>query len=103
MNEKKALAYLGLAEKAGKIAGGEFSAGEALKKGRAKAVVVAADASANTKKKFHDKCAYREVPLYELSDKADLGRAVGKEMRAVCAVLDENLASALEKALHEDE
>ena len=46
----KILSMLGLAKKAGKLAGGEFSVEKAVKSGRAAVVIVAADASQNTHK-----------------------------------------------------
>ena len=63
---------------------------------------VAEDASENTKKKFRNMCTYYEVPLYFLSDKESLGRAMGKEFRASLAVQDENFAKAIMKALEKE-
>ena len=51
-NSRKALNLLGLAEKAGKLASGEFQTETAVKKGRAYLAVIAEDASENTRKKF---------------------------------------------------
>ena len=55
-DDRKILNLLGLAQKAGKIASGEFSTEKAIKGGQAKMVVISADASGNTKKKFHNMC-----------------------------------------------
>lgn len=60
-------------------------------------VIVSAEASENTKKKFHNMCTYYQVPIHEFGTKNELGAAIGKEFRASMAVTDENLASALEK------
>ena len=62
-------------------------------------MVVAAEASENTKKKFRNMCDYYQVPFYEFGEKTELGGAIGKEFRASLAVTDANLASALEKQL----
>ena len=51
-NNNKVLSLLGLATKAGKIASGEFSTEKSVKSGKGFLVLVAADASENTKKKF---------------------------------------------------
>ena len=53
MNDK-VISLLGLAERAGKIASGEFAAEKAVKTGKARLIIVAEDASDNTKKKFSD-------------------------------------------------
>ena len=50
MKQDKALAMIGLAQKAGKIVSGEFATEKAVKTGKAALVIVAGDASENTKK-----------------------------------------------------
>ena len=99
MRNNKALSMIGLATKAGKTASGEFSTEKAVKTGKAYLVLVADDASENTKKKFRNMCTFYEVPLYFLSDKVGLGRAMGKEFRASLAVTDESFAKAIQKEL----
>ena len=62
-NNNKVLSLLGLATKAGKIASGEFSTEKSVKSGKGFLVLVAADASENTKKKFRDMCKFYKVPM----------------------------------------
>ena len=69
-NNNKVLSLLGLATKAGKIASGEFSTEKSVKSGKGFLVLVAADASENTKKKFRNMCEFYEVPVYFLADSA---------------------------------
>ena len=99
MENKKILALLGIARKAGKTASGETGAEAAVKSGEAKLLLVSADASANTKKKFYDKCTYRSIPIYLFGKKEELGHAIGKEMCASLAILDSGLAEALVKQI----
>lgn len=99
MNKNRALSMLGLATKAGKTVTGEFSTEKAVKEGRACLVVVATDASDNTKKKFRNMCDYYQVMMKEFSDKDSLGNACGKEFRASLAVTDSGLAKAVEKQI----
>lgn len=101
MNSSKALSLIGLATKAGKTVSGEFSTEKSVKTGKCFLVLVAGDASDNTKKKFRNMCTFYEVPLYFLSDKETMGRAMGKEFRASLAVQDENFAKAIMKILEE--
>ena len=61
----KVYSMLGLAAKAGKIASGEFMTERSVKDGSACLVVVATDASDNTKKNFRDMCTYYHVPIEE--------------------------------------
>ena len=99
MINNKTMSLVGLATKAGKTASGEFSTEKAVKTGKAYLVLVAEDASENTKKKFRNMCTFYEVSLYFLSDKEGLGRAMGKEFRASLAVMDESFAQAMQKEL----
>lgn len=92
---RKVYSLLGLCKRAGKIAGGEVAAIEAIRGKKAFLVIVAEDASANTKKKFHNAAAYYEIPIIEFGTKSDLGRAIGEEIRAVLAVTESGFAQKL--------
>ena len=95
----RVLSMLGLAAKAGKIASGEFSVEKAVKSNKVYLVVVAEDASDNTRKMFRDMCHFYHVPLLFYADKDQLGRSIGKKMRASIGVLDQGFAdSIMEKA-----
>lgn len=95
--KNKALSYIGLATKAGKTASGEFSTEKMIKARKAFLVVIAEDASENTKKNFRDACAWYHVPFLVLGTKEELGAWAGKKVRASLAVLDEGLANAILK------
>lgn len=99
MKNNKILSLLGLATKAGKTASGEFSTEKSVKAGKSFLVLVAEDASQNTKKKFTNMCTFYEIPFYFFSDKETLGKMMGKECRSSLAVLDENFAKAMVKEL----
>lgn len=96
MKTDKVLSMLGLAAKAGAIASGEFSTEKSVKEGKAFLVIVAEDASENTKKNFRDMTAYYKIPMYTYSAKEMLGHAIGKELRASIAVNNENFALNIE-------
>lgn len=99
MSQNKVLSLVSLATKAGKTASGEFCTEKEVKTGRAALVIVADDASANTKKKFKNMCEFYKVPIYFYKDKDTLGHAMGKEFRASLAVLDEGFAKGIMKQL----
>lgn len=88
MKQDKILALLGLAMKAGKIVSGEFSTEKAIKTGTAYYVIIAEDASGNTRKAFSDSCSYYQVPFSVYGTKETLGHCIGKESRASLAILD---------------
>ena len=99
MKPDKILSLVGLATRAGKTASGEFCTEKEVKTGRAALVIVAGDASENTKKKFRDMCEFYEVPIYFYKDKDTLGHAMGKEFRATLAVTDAGFADGIRKHL----
>ena len=99
MTGNKVLSLIGLATKAGKTASGEFLTEREVKSGKAALVIVAGDASENTKKKFRNMCDYYKVPIYFYEDKDTLGHAMGKQFRASLVVLDEGFAKGIRKHL----
>ena len=99
----RALSMISLATKAGKTKSGEFMTEKEVKEGRAHLVIVADDASDNTKKKFQNMCDFYKVPIYFFEDKDTLGHAMGKEFRASLAVTDAGFAKGIRKHLDMEE
>ena len=91
------LQLLGLAQRAGGVKSGEFMTENTIKEGKSFLCIVATDASDNTRKKFSDMCAYRDVPYMEYSDKVSLGHAIGKDFRASLCVTNAGLAEQIRK------
>ena len=89
----RVLSMLGLAAKAGKIESGEFS------KGFGHLVIVAEDASDNTKKMFRNMCEYYKVPMVIFGTKEELGHWIGKAYRASICILDEGFAKSVLKKI----
>ncbi len=90
---------LSLCQKAGKLVTGEFAAKEAVLSYTAYLVIVATDASNNTKKLFNDKASYRKIPCVEWGTKEEIGNKVGKNPRAVIAIVDENFANKIKELI----
>lgn len=95
----KILSMIGLATKAGKVASGEFAVESAVKKGKAILVIVASDASDNTKKSFKNMGAYYHVPVYLYGTKESLGLCTGREYRASLAILDAGFGKTITKLI----
>lgn len=96
----RVLSMLGLAAKAGKIESGEFSTEKAVKKGFGQLVIVAEDASDNTKKMFRNMCEYYKVPMVIFGTKEELGHWIGKAYRASICILDEGFAKSVLKKIN---
>lgn len=99
--QNKILSLLGLAARGRNLVSGEFQTEEAIKKGSAMLVLVAKDASDNTKKHFKDKCSFYGVPFYVYGNKEEIGKAIGKKERASVGVCNAGLAEQIEKKLKE--
>ncbi|MDE7430321.1 MAG: ribosomal L7Ae/L30e/S12e/Gadd45 family protein [Lachnospiraceae bacterium] len=97
--QNRVLSMLGLAAKAGKVVSGEFSVEKAVKTNKAFLVIVAEDASDNTKKMFTNMCTFYEVPFYFYGNKETLGNAIGKETRASVGLLDTGFSDAIVKKI----
>ena len=103
MKNDKILSLIGLATKAGKTVSGEFMTERETKTGKAFLVIVAQDASDNTKKRFQNMCDFYQVPICFYGDKDTLGHAMGREFRASLAILDEGFAKGIRKHLDTEE
>ncbi len=101
MGQNKIFSLLGIAMRGRNLVSGEYQTLEAVKKGSAMLVIVAEDASDNTKKLFSDKCSFYKVPIFRYGTKENLGRAVGKDMRSSVGICNEGLAEAIIKLIEE--
>ena len=97
--DKKVYQSLGLAVKAGQAASGAFACEEAVRKRKALLLILAGDASAVTKKKFSNMAAYYGIPLVEFGSMSELGKAMGKDERAVAVVTGTGFAQMIRQNL----
>ncbi len=102
-NKDRVLSLLGLAARGGNVVSGGFATEEAVKRGKARLVIIAGDASDNTDKKFRNSSDYYGVPCVYYSDKQMLGYAIGKGERSCLAVTDKGLADSIRKHLLDSE
>lgn len=93
------LSMLGLAARSRNVVSGGFATEEAVKSGKAYLVILAEDASDNTRKKYSNMCEFYEVPCEYYSIKETLGHAIGKEERSCLAVTDAGFADSIQKHL----
>lgn len=99
MQRSKVLSVLGLAQKAGQAASGEFAVEKAVKGGLASLVVVAEDASDNTKKRMRNMTDFYHTPLCFYGTKETLGQCIGREYRSMVALLHPGFADSFRKQL----
>ena len=100
----KALNYLALARKAGRIELGEEPVGAAARAQKARLVIVASDASDHTWRRAESFVAGTEQLCLRIPQtKEALGQAVGRSVLSLAAFTDPALALAFVKALGDPE
>ncbi|WP_102271419.1 YlxQ family RNA-binding protein [Cytobacillus massiliigabonensis] len=99
MSVNQWMSLLGLANRARKVTSGEELTIKEIRNGKAKLILLSADASINTAKKVTDKCKSYHVPYKLVPNREMLGQAIGKEARVVVAVLDVGFAKKLKSLL----
>ncbi|MCC5894886.1 MAG: YlxQ-related RNA-binding protein [Alkalibacterium sp.] len=97
-NKQRALNLIGLSQRANQLISGESLVLQAVRSNKAKLVIVASDASENTRKQFLNKCEYYNVPVVTTFSREEVSHALGKE-RTVCALLDKGFVHSLQKLL----
>lgn len=83
------------------MASGELSVEKAMKAGEVLLVIVANDASDNTKEKFEKKAFFYNIPVKLCLDKETLGHSIGKDYRSVLGICDENFANRINELIDE--
>ena len=86
---------LGLAYRARKISVGTELSIEKMRQKKAVLIVLAKDASENTKKKIRDKASYYGIDVLESLTSEQLSQSIGKTNIKVIAILDEGFKNIL--------
>ena len=84
----RSYSMLGLGKKAGYIISGETGCTQEIKRKKTKLIILADDASDNTKDRFEGLCKKHNIEYVYFGDKANLGKAIGKELTAVISIRD---------------
>lgn len=91
MSLSRYLGMLGLCMRARRLVSGEHASVQAVRAGRAYAVLLDESAANNTTKAVNDACVWHGVPLISVPSNA-LGQAIGKPGRMVVAITDHSFA-----------
>lgn len=94
----KVVGTLGMAMRASMLSTGDAVLNDVRSK-NAKLVVIAEDASDNTKKKIIDKCQFYGVDYVFIESSAVLSHAIGKANRMAVAVREEGFAKKIKTCL----
>lgn len=96
---KKIYSWFGLAMRAGYVVSGDETTMKEVKNKNLYLVIIAEDASDNTKKLFKDKCSFRNIEHYQFGNKVEIGWSIGKSPRAVLGIKDKNIALQIKNLL----
>jgi len=92
------LSLLGLASRARQIACGDVLLKNIQKK-KVYFLIIADDASENTKKKYSDKCHFYGIDYMIIGHIDELSRSIGKDNRVAIGILDKGFANKIKSKL----
>lgn len=93
---------LSLAMKANQVVSGNQVL-SAIRDKRAKLILIASDASANTKKKYSDKAQFYQIDCQVVPvDSAMISQAIGKHQRMYVGILDNGFSQMIKDKLKEE-
>ena len=90
-SEERLLGGLGLAARAGRVKVGLDSVGRAIRRGEARAIVIAEDAPKSVRRRLEGLLSNRAIPHSVVLDGDRLGKAVGRQRVVVLALTDDSL------------
>lgn len=99
---KRSLNYLGIAKRSGNLICGTDMVIKSLPAGNIKVILLANDASSNTKDKIIKKAFYYQIQVCEVFDSYELSKAIGKDHVMVMAIVDEGLKKAFLKEVERE-
>jgi len=91
----RALSMLGLCMRSGNCVSGETPVASAIRKNKAKLLILSHEASENTLKKYTHLCDKKHILIVNGPDKDTLGGAIGKGSRTLVAITDTHWAKTM--------
>ena len=98
MLSKDVLSLLGLASRARKVVTGDVLL-QAIRQKKVYLVIIASDASENTRKKYLDKCSYYKIDCMIEGTIDDLSLAIGKDNRVAVGINEKGFAKQIKTKL----
>lgn len=97
------LNLIGLARRAGKADSGDAAVRNSIGRGRTRLIILARDAAWRTREAFGALAREAGIPVVLYGTRERLGGIMGKPMRAVVAITDENFARGIVGAIERGE
>lgn len=102
MKKKKIESYLGLARRAGKMVSGYQTCVHTISRGSIRLLIVAEDASENTRDKFSELCRRYKVEYRVYGTVDELSMMTGFTGRGVYGITDKNFAEVMIKEIENE-
>lgn len=91
----KLYSMLGIGKKAGFIISGETGCIQAIKHSKCKSLILAQDASDNTKDRFISLCKKKQIKYYIIGSKSEIGNAIGKSFTSTICIVDNRFSNTI--------
>lgn len=92
MNEDRFYSFLGIIKKSGNLVSGYNSCEADIKKDRCKLIIIAEDASENTRERFIKLCETRNIKYVTCGFKEKLGACIGKDETSVMGIKNDGMS-----------
>ena len=102
LQRSKIESLLGFANKARKLVIGSEAVEQVIRRGKARFVLIAHDATENTRRKIQPLCERQRIPWKNYGQKIALGALLGKAEIAVLAIVDPMFAQNIAKVLQNE-
>ncbi|MBS4536007.1 ribosomal L7Ae/L30e/S12e/Gadd45 family protein [Clostridium sp. D2Q-14] len=89
------ISFLGIGKKANIVKAGEYKTEESIKSKKCNLIILAEDASDNTKKKFNKLAKTNNIEFLVYGNKETLGKALGRHYISIIAVCDKKFSDTL--------
>ncbi|MCK9217094.1 MAG: ribosomal L7Ae/L30e/S12e/Gadd45 family protein [Firmicutes bacterium] len=98
-NTVKVLSMLGMSYQAKKIITGEDALRKSIRENKVKLLIIANDASDNTKKRLINCAKHYGISYYVFSTKNDFSICLGGKNRSAIGIIDKNFTNIVEKLI----
>lgn len=98
-SKNKIMSMIGMAYKANRVVSGEELLKKSIKEGKIKLIIIAEDASNNTKKRLINSALHYSIPYYICLSMDDLRRVISWKYRAFIGITDLNFSKILGKLI----
>lgn len=95
MNDTRFYSFLGLVQKSGNMVSGYNNCVSEIKADKCNIVLIAEDASDNTRDKFVSLCVSKNIPYIIYGSMDRLGESIGKSSKSILAIKNENMSKVV--------